>query len=141
MSHAYNEIGEYGRAKGLAGKALTIKPDYRQVYLTLASIYRNLGKPEESLIALEKAKGLSKQRNFFVEKAITDTKELKYIIENKIDFRPIDTVYLKNGRQLKGVIREETEDSIILEMNIGSSVGTVTLSRDSIERIVNKKKQ
>jgi len=65
---------------------------------------------------------------------------LKYVNENKIGFQAIDTVYLKNGRQLKGIIRKETKDSVTLEVNIDNNmVGTVKLSRDNIERIATGK--
>jgi tetratricopeptide (TPR) repeat protein len=138
MSYAYNGIGDYAKAKELIDKALTLKPDYREAYLTLASIHRNLGDSVGALAALEKAKGLSAQRYFFIEKTIHDIKELKGFASDKIISPALDMVYLKNGRLVEGRIKRETEDDIILEINVGSSTGTVTLSRDSIERIVSK---
>jgi tetratricopeptide (TPR) repeat protein len=139
MSHAYNGIGDYHKAKELIDKALTIKPDYRQAYLTLANIQSNLGNSADALAALEKAKGLSTQKYFFIEKTINDINELKAFARDKIRFHPVDIVYLKNGRHLEGIIKEETKDSIILEIEAGSAIGIVKLSRDSIERIVSEK--
>ncbi len=139
MSYAYNRVGEYDRAKMLIDKALNINPNYRQAYLTLASIHRNLGNFTDALAALEKAKGLYPQKYYFIEKDIKDTKGLRTLVKDKTGFHPVDTVYLKNGRHFEGIIKEETKDRIILEINAGSAIGTVTLSRDSIERIVSEK--
>jgi len=141
LSHAYNGIGEYRKAKELIDKALVIKPDYQQGYITLANIYRNLGDSKNALVALEKAKGLSAQKYFFIEKAIKENKDLnefKEFIEGKKEFHPVDTVYLKNGRQLKGIIKQNNGEKIILEIKAGNVIGTVTLSPDSVERIISE---
>jgi tetratricopeptide (TPR) repeat protein len=46
-----------------------------------------------------------------------------------------DTVYLKNGRTMEGIIRAEDEEKIILEIEAGGSTGNIILPRSSIERI------
>jgi len=84
ISYAYNGIGDYDKAKKLIDKALDINPNYRQAYLTLASIYRNLGNFTDALAALEKAKGLYLQKRSFIEKDIKDIKELRSLIKGKI---------------------------------------------------------
>ncbi|MDD5109000.1 MAG: tetratricopeptide repeat protein [Candidatus Omnitrophica bacterium] len=137
ISYAYNGIGQYVEAKIFIDKALALNPDYREGYLTLASIERNLGEYESALATLEKAKNLSRQRQIFIEqdaKGIKD--ELGTIAKGKIEF---DMVYLKNGRHFKGVIVGQTEDRLTLEINIGTTTGKVTIFKDTIERIVSKK--
>ncbi len=126
-ARAYNGIGEYDKAKISVKKALAIKPDYRQAYLTLANIQNNLCAFEDSMLALKQAKALSPQRLYFIEKAINNVRGLKFF--------PNTVVYLKNKRRFEGIVKRETKDAIILEIDIGSSVGTVTLPRDDIERI------
>jgi tetratricopeptide (TPR) repeat protein len=44
IAHAYNGAGEYNKAREFINKALIISPGYREAYLTLAAIGRNLGK-------------------------------------------------------------------------------------------------
>ena len=83
MSRAYNGIGEYNKAKELIDKALSIKSDYQEAYLTLANICKNLGSPADELAALKKAKGLSSQKYFFIEKNIGDIKEARILIDGK----------------------------------------------------------
>ncbi|MFA5090997.1 MAG: tetratricopeptide repeat protein [Candidatus Omnitrophota bacterium] len=139
ISYAYNGIEEYNKAKECIDKALAVKPDYRQAYLTLAGIHKNLGNSLDALAALKKAGELSSQKYFFIEKAITDIKEFKGPIGRDLVSSSADTVYLKNGRQLKGVIKEESIDNIILEINSAGIIGSVTLPRDNIERVVSKR--
>ena len=140
IAYAYNGLGQYAKAKDLVDKALAAKPDYREAYLTLASIQNKLGEYQEALVSLEKAKKLSGQRQVFIEQKIENIKEeFKVIGREKMKFRPTETVYLKSGRKFEGIIVGETKDRITLEINIGNSIGRVMLSKDDIERIASKK--
>lgn len=140
LSYAYNGIGQCAKAKMLIDKALEIKPDSRQIYLTLAGIQNNLGEQQDALASLEKAKKLSKHKQIFIEEQTNRIKkEMQGIIKEKIKFQPTELVYLKNGRQFEGVVKKKSKDGVILEINVGSSIGTIMLAEDSIERIVSKK--
>jgi len=75
LAYAYNETQEYDKAKILIDKAITINSHYQKAYLTLASIYRNSGRPDAALIALDKANQLSPQGYVFVEEAINSTEK------------------------------------------------------------------
>ena len=140
IAYAYNGLGQYAKAKDLIDKVLVAKPDYREAYLTLASIQNNLGEYQDALVSLEKAKKLSSQRQVFIEQKIENIKEeFKAIGRKKMKFRPTETVYLKTGRKFEGIIVGETKDRITLEINIGNSMGRIMLSKDDIERIASKK--
>ncbi len=130
IARAYNGIGDYVNAKFYAQKAVDAEPDYREAYITMANIQNNLKDFKGSMETLKKAKRLSGQELSFIDQAMDNVKELYFF--------PTDVVYLKNGRHFEGVIKKETEDAVILEMDIGSSRGTVTLPRDNIDRIVSK---
>ena len=127
---AYNGIGEYDKAKAFADKALRIDPDCREAYLTLATIQNNLCNFDDAMAALEQAKAVSTQKLYYIDKAIANVGELKFF--------PTDVIYMKNKRCFEGKIKRKTKDAIILEIDIGSTVGTVTLRKDNIERIVAK---
>ncbi|MDD5059969.1 MAG: tetratricopeptide repeat protein [Candidatus Omnitrophica bacterium] len=138
-AYAYNGLGEFQKAKGLIDQVLKVKPDYREAQLTLARIQRNLGEYEDSLASLEKAKKLSSQKQVFIEQKIEDLKEeFKVISREKINLQPFETVYLKNGRSFEGIIVGQNEDRIILQINIGNSIGNIMLSKKDIERIAKK---
>ncbi|MDD5097126.1 MAG: tetratricopeptide repeat protein [Candidatus Omnitrophica bacterium] len=138
IAYAYNNIGEYGLAKEFVNKALNIKPDYREAYLTLSSIYTNSGDSNAALTALGKAKKLSSWKYFFIEKAISDVKKSPGFLKEELVFYPTDTIYLKNGRNLKGIIKESSQERIVLEVKSGEVIGTVTFSKNDIERIVSE---
>ncbi len=87
IAHAYNGIGEYDLAKEFIDKALTVQPDYREAYLTLAGVYKNLGNATEALAALEKANALSSQKYSFIEREIKDAKQLRLLMKDKISSR------------------------------------------------------
>ncbi len=127
---AYNGIGEYDKAKIFAKRAIAIKPDYREAYLTLANIENNLCNFDDSMAALKRANVLSPDEPYFIKEAMDNVRQLKFF--------PTTIIYLKNKRRFEGRIKTQTKESIILEMDIGSSVGMVRLQRDDIERIVSK---
>ncbi|MBU1726583.1 MAG: tetratricopeptide repeat protein [Candidatus Omnitrophica bacterium] len=138
LADAYNGLGEYEKAKEAVDKALLIKPDFYQAYLTRAAIYKEMGDFSQEVEALEKAKSLTPQKYFYVEKAIGRAKES--LKNNMIKMSPFSTVYLKNGRYIKGVIRQEDKDALVLEVNVGSGTGVISLSRSDVERVVDDDK-
>ena len=136
IAYAYNALGQYEKAKELIDRVLAAKPDYREAHLTLAGIQKNLGEYQSALASLERAKKLSNRRQDFIEQKVEDIKEeFRTIGREKIKSLPKETLYLKNGRHLEGIIVGETKDRIILEINIGNSIGRITLSKGDIKRI------
>lgn len=47
-----------------------------------------------------------------------------------------DTVYLKNGRQISGRLKEEDEEKVVLEIKVGLVLGNITLYRNTIDKVV-----
>ena len=92
IAHAYNGAGEYNKAREFINKALIISPGYREAYLTLAAIERNLGNPAKALAALEKAKTLTRGGQFFIDQAIYEVKALKLPVGVRLKNEP----YLKS---------------------------------------------
>ncbi len=134
MAYAYNGLGQSEKAKGLIDKVLELEPGYRQAYLTLGKIYEKTGNTEEAVNVLKKAKQLSRESGFITQEISRVRQEFMPFSKNVIPAN-LTTVYLKNGRQIKGVIKNETEDSIDLEIITDTSRGTINLSRSNIERI------
>ncbi|MBL7196821.1 MAG: tetratricopeptide repeat protein [Candidatus Omnitrophica bacterium] len=142
LAYALNEVGEYNKAEEIIGRVINSRPNYRGAYLTLAKIYKNLGNFEQEIIALNKAKALSVSRDFIDRDIAWARSDLASSLENKSNisgntsFFATDTIYLKNGRQIKGRIKEETKEKIVLEVKLGDVIGSVTFYRDTIERLV-----
>lgn len=132
IARAYNGTGEYDTAKVFINKALSIDPDYQEAYMTLANLENNLCNFDASMKALKEAEALSPQELYFIAEAINNVKSLKFL--------PTHIVYLQNNRRLEGIMKKETDEAVVLEMDIGSTIGEVTLLRSDIERIVNKYK-
>ena len=137
ISYAYNEIKDYNNAKLNIEKAIALKPEFQEAFLTLSKIQRSLGQKEDALITLEKAKSLAKQKQIFIDNEVLGVKkDLDIYYQSKVNLKPIDKIYLKNGRIFEGVIQKEDSENIVLVVNIGISKGTVTLSRKNIEKVI-----
>jgi tetratricopeptide (TPR) repeat protein len=133
LASAYNGIGEYKKAEEIVRKAIAMKPDYRDAYLTLAQIYKKCDRYPEALIVLKEAAALSQYKNF-IEEDMARLKELQLATVQKP--RELDKIYLKNGLLLEGVIQKETEAEVVLEIYVGDSRGIIKLSRQNIARII-----
>jgi tetratricopeptide (TPR) repeat protein len=135
LAYALNAIGSSASAKEAVAKAINLQPDYQQAYLTLAKICEREGKLDDSILALNKAKSLSAstQTNFIDRDVARLRRELSFF--PKPSFLVTDTVYLKNGRSIKGKIKEEDDQKVILEVQLGNVLGNLTFYRDTIERI------
>lgn len=138
LAYALNAMGEYGDAKETVEKSLALQPGYRDAYLTLAKICENLGDTEGALSALNKASTLSGQANFIVRDIARLKKELNLWNNAKLlaDTAYLYTVYLKNGRCIRGSLKEEDDKKVVLEVNLGLVKGYLTFYRNAIAKVV-----
>ncbi|MDD4939208.1 MAG: tetratricopeptide repeat protein [Candidatus Omnitrophica bacterium] len=132
LAYAYRNSGETALAEETINRAIALDPGYQAAYLTLARIQEDSRDHKSALRSLKKARELSvaSQPNFIDR----DISRLKASI-NLLNIYP-DEVYLKNGRLIKGLIKKQTQENVVLDVNIGKSAGEITLPRDSIERVV-----
>lgn len=135
MAGAYNELGESAKAKQLIERALSIRPDYKQAYITLSKINDKLGRIGDALSALNKANTLSKS-SYIDEDLVKIKKEFINMTKDKVKLELEDIIYLKNGRRLKGKIKFKAEDRVVIEVLAGNSKGTVTLRPEEIRLII-----
>ncbi|MFA5362090.1 MAG: tetratricopeptide repeat protein [Candidatus Omnitrophota bacterium] len=137
LARAYNGLGKTGQAKEMVDRAIVFDPGFREAYLTLGRIYEKEGKFNESLAAFNKAKELSLETNF-IDRDITRVKD-EIPDENTAvisDIRPPDVLFLKNGRQIQGKIVMDSDEKIVLEVNMGGPRTEVTFYRGEISHIV-----
>jgi tetratricopeptide (TPR) repeat protein len=134
LAYAFSGIKDYKRAKEIIEKVLVQYPDYRQAYLTLANIQRRSGEANSALASLAQAKKLSSEEKF-IDRDIAAIKKENPLSWQKPVFSATDTIYLKNGRKITGHIKEEDEQKVILEVQLGEVIGNVTVYQVSIERI------
>lgn len=131
-AYALNGVGQSKEAGQIAEKLIISYPKYRQAYITLSKIYQKTGRNDLAIENLEKAKKLSPGTNF-IDNEI-------FIVRNnpaagKTYAKEKDSIYLRNGRKIKGRIKREDADKVILEVWLGSTPGELTFYRDTIERI------
>jgi len=132
-AYALNGLGESGKAKGIIEGVINSHPHYRQAYLTLSRIGEKMKDAGLTSRALEKAKQFSAGAGSADNEMPGLSKQL--LPDVKTSLGQQDIIYLLNGRQLKGKIKNEYPDKIVLEVWLGSSRGEITFYRDSIERI------
>jgi tetratricopeptide (TPR) repeat protein len=133
-AYALNGLGESEKAKTIIDGVIKSYPRYRQPYLTLLRINEKMQDTDSALWALEKARQLSATGEDFIDNKIYKADKMPFLGTKK-QLEQKDTVYLKNGRQLRGKIKKEYPDKIVLEVWLDSAGGEVIFYRDSIERI------
>jgi tetratricopeptide (TPR) repeat protein len=133
LAYAFAGIKETNKAKEIINKIIATRPNYRRAYITLAKIYEIEGKNEEAIAALNKAKALSAQGNFIDQ----DIGRLEQGLgrASRKTIIATHTVYLKNGRQIQGRVKQEDGEKVVLEVGLGNTVGDLIFYRNAIERI------
>jgi len=132
LAVALNGSGKYEEAEETAKRLVVTHPDYRQAYLTLATIYETTHRLEEAKKMLEKAKTLSTETGF-IEKGIALLEKRPGRAGSKIP--DPDTLYLKSGRIIRGRIKEEDAQRVIIEVALGDTTGMFIFYRGAIEKI------
>lgn len=133
-AYALNGLGESGKAKKIIEEVISAHPAYRQAYITLSRINDKMQDAGSALKAMEKAKSLSAGEDFIDEEISRLNKRLA-VKEKPAPGPEEDTIYLKNGRQIRGKVKKEYPDKVVIEVVLGSSVGEVVFYRDSIGRM------
>jgi tetratricopeptide (TPR) repeat protein len=136
LAYALNGSGQPDRAMEIIEKVIAAEPNYRQPYITLAKIYERKGDFDAATEALHKARAVSNVSNFIDRDIERFKKQLQTFGD---DTYAIDTIYLKNGRQIHGRIKEEDSEKIILDVGFGGSTGTLTFYRNAIDRVAKSK--
>lgn len=137
LANAYIGIKKYAEAEIAINNAINISPDYKQNYIALANIQKKLGKYANASKTLEKAYQLpDKPKLKILNGDISNIKNTapQPFIENRT------LIYLKNGRIFEGIIKSETVEKVVLEVEIGYSRGDMILYRNTIARIIKAKK-
>lgn len=144
LAQTHTKLEEYDKAIGEFHKALSIKPDNLTALYGLASTYRDKGDYQNAIFYYKKLQALSPDYPF-VEADLAgiygtigrppEPRESLPAEEKKIEEEKTDTIYLKNGRIMRGIIIKETERELILRIRVGETEGQVTVSKGEIGRI------
>lgn len=63
------------------------------------------------------------------------------VAEVRVDDKELDLIYLKSGRVLKGIILRDDKDAVELSLSLDTSMGSVTIRKTEIDRIVRRNEQ
>ncbi|MCP4650445.1 MAG: tetratricopeptide repeat protein [PVC group bacterium] len=137
MAIAYSGLGQLEKAKSILDEVIVTNPSSRRAYYKRAQVYNKLGLKSQAESDLNKARALIPNK-FFTKiqaqemeslwPAAPVSQDLEKFVEDTI-------IYLKNGRKMRGCLKRNTQDKVVLEMSMGNTLGTVTLGKGRIKRI------
>ncbi len=131
LALAYNGLGRYAQAKEIVDRVIAKEPDYAEAYYTRARIYESLGEGKEAVDDLVKAKRLF-PRAGFIDNYILRLKTRKAFAQSQELFSNDTLIYLTNGRQIKGRLKNKTEEQVFLDVLVGNSFGTIAIEHKDI---------
>lgn len=134
LALAYNGLREYEKAKKIIDSVIEKSPGYGEAFYTRAKIYENLGEVGKAVKDLEKARNLFPSSGF-IDSYLFRLKTKRVIPKDKEFFSNDIIIYLRNGRQIKGRLKRETNDRIFLDVLVGNSFGTIAINREDIESL------
>ncbi|MFH1458838.1 MAG: tetratricopeptide repeat protein [Candidatus Omnitrophota bacterium] len=145
LAKAYNGLKQTQKAKDMLDLIIRQKPNYREAYYARYHVLTQMGEKRLADIDLEKAKQLlpdfSKKEVLISEAAIREKtldknfQAAENIKGNKPNFIADTIIIFNNGHQMRGKLKQETEDKIELEILLGNSLGSVTFSKNKINSI------
>jgi len=134
---ALNGLNETKRAKRVIDELILKNPEFDHAYYIRARILKKLGQIKAANADLAKARELARKiKPNSNASSIAKVNSSKVESRSPINFK-IDTVIkLKNGQMMKGRMKKQTDSYVVLEMDMGSSVGTITFSKQKIKEII-----
>ncbi len=134
LALAYNGLGEYQEAKRIIDSVIEKNPGYKEAFYTRAKIYENLGEIEKAIKDLGGARTLFAGSGF-IDSSVFRLKTKKIIHKGEESFSNDTIIYLRNGRQIQGRLKKETEGRFFFEVLVGDSFGTIAINRKDIESL------
>lgn len=134
LALAYDGFGQYEEARKIIDSVIKKRPDYGEAFYTRARIYENLGEVEKAVRDLEKAKSLFPSTGF-IDNYILRLKTKRVVPKDKKSFPDDTIIYLRNGRRIQGRFKEERDNMVFLDVLVGSSFGTIGISREDVKTL------
>ena len=135
LAIAFSGLGDNAKALDYADQAIREAPEFHHAYRIRARIYEKQGMVNEALADINNARMLVRA---VYPSQLRKDEDVSGRDKNKsskrIDF--FDTeITLKNGQTITGWLKDKTEDSVVIEVDMGSTTGEVTFSTSKIEQI------
>jgi tetratricopeptide (TPR) repeat protein len=145
LAIACHGLGDSEKAETILNKIIAQNPDFQQAYYIRAQVYEKLGDKQSANSDLKTARQLARRvqavPNLKIKRIKPDDSNNTKKEEAKPDIiMDSDTIIkLTNGQTMRGKLKKETEGSIVLEMDMGSSAGEITFSKKKIQEIIKTK--
>ncbi|MBU1045106.1 MAG: tetratricopeptide repeat protein [Candidatus Omnitrophica bacterium] len=137
LAIAYNGLNNPEKAKNIIDKIIAENPEFSHAYYIRAQLFKKTGDIKAANADLLKARKLTRQI-----KPAAPTKSKRSEINTAKKTHPVsafkmDTIIkLKNGQTIQGKLKKQTDNYVVLEMDMGSSRGEITFSKQKIKEIV-----
>jgi tetratricopeptide (TPR) repeat protein len=147
LARAHNGIGDCQKAKNIIKKVISIAPDYRDAYITLANIEERQNNLESALQALYAARSLTARADFIDRHILNIKNKIQAGINPSIPvrikkaFSPSHKIFFKSGKSIEGIITKKTERKVFLYVQAKNSNLDIVLMADDIDRIVEHERQ
>lgn len=137
LAIACHGLGDNEKAKTILDKIIAQNSDFKQAYYIRAQVYEKLGDKQSANSDLRTARQLTRRvqavPNLKIKRVKPDA-----LVKAETDVTVDSDIIIKltNGQTMQGKLKLETEELIVLEMDMGSSVGEIKFSKRKIQEII-----
>jgi tetratricopeptide (TPR) repeat protein len=142
LARAYNGLGEPEQALEMLMEIIAVEPGNREAYYARSQVYEKRGDISAAYNDIQKARSLvnvSADAGVPASSGRPENGALVTVPELTAEGVPVleeDTeVVLTNGNVMRGRLKKETEDTLILEIRLGNSYGTIGFKKSRIRTL------
>ncbi len=138
LAIALDGLNEQEKAKSVINKLILENPELGHAYYIRARILKKTGQTQAANADLAQARKLARKiRPITNVNSSLKTDSPKTAVKEPINLKIDTLIKLKNGQTMKGKLKKQTDSYIVLEMDMGSSVGSITFSKQKVLEIIN----
>ncbi|MFH1062160.1 MAG: tetratricopeptide repeat protein [Candidatus Omnitrophota bacterium] len=140
LAIAHNGLNDAQKAKNIIDEIIKENPDFSHAYYIRAQVFKQLGDKQAANKDLGKARQLARKIKPASDRKSNKNKAVPVVKTQTAPTLKTDTVIkLTNGQTMQGKLKTETDKLVVLEINMGSSIGEITFSKKKIQEIIKTK--
>ena len=137
LAIALDGLNEQEKAKIIINELILENPDFGHAYYIRARILKKEGQTRAANADLAKARKLARRvKPIGNVKSSLKPNSRKGESLSAVNLKIDTLVKLKNGQIIKGKLKKQTDSHIVLEINMGSSVGSISFSKQKILELI-----
>ncbi|MBU1086765.1 MAG: tetratricopeptide repeat protein [Candidatus Omnitrophica bacterium] len=137
LAIAYSGLNDAPKAKNIIDRIIRENPDFSHAYYMRSQVLKKLGYAKAADDDLQKARQIARKIKTVAQLKSNRVEPKTVKKPQQVSALKIDTIVkLKNGQTMRGKLKKQADTYVVLEVDMGSSIGEITFSNQKIQEII-----